>query len=213
MNSKLKKEIEKFKEWSKNFEPIPEIERDGEWELLYEDWNKLDDLMCDFLTNTNYHDWSEEETKLVLYLIARDNEDERFINTLVKNQPSILEFLAFKSFEFGEPNAKWQIAIRLDKMIDKKTAQLLLEEYLKDEDEYVRRRSLIMLAKFQHHNLEQFCEDIWYRKDKMQEYQRIAVLSALSITKSKELEKYIKLAIKDGSKFLVERANRLKSEL
>ncbi len=213
MKEELKREIEKFKKWSENFESIPELERCGEWELLYEGWDKLDNLMCEFLETISYEDWNEEELKAVLYLIARDNENERFINIISEKQPNALEFLAYESFAFGEPNAKWQIAINLDKIIDKKNAQLLLEKYLTDENEYVRRRALMTLAKFPHHNLEHFCAEAWNKENEMQEYQRIAVLHSLKIAKSKELRHYIKLAIEDGREYLVMNAKKLENDV
>ncbi len=210
MKTQLKREIKKFKEWSENFASIPEINRVGEWELLYENWDKLNDLMCEFLKTINYRDWSEEELRTVLYFIARDNENEIFIDTIVESQPNALEFLAFNSFNFGEPNAKWQIAINLDKITDRKNAQLLLEKYLNDENEYVRRRALMTLAKFSHHNLERFCAEAW---ESQNEYQRIAVLHSLKISKSRELETYIQLAIEDGRKYLIMNAKKIKNEV
>lgn len=143
MNKNLKKEIEKFKLWSKNYSKIPEPERLGEWECLYDDWNILEDLFIEFIETKTYIKWSEEDIKSVLYLVARDNECETFIDEIAEKQPNSLELLANKSFEFGEKDAKWQIATRLDKLENKEVAKLLLEKFMSDENEYVRRRASI----------------------------------------------------------------------
>ncbi|MBS9773993.1 MAG: hypothetical protein KGV59_02385 [Tenacibaculum sp.] len=146
MNQELKKEIEKFKIWSKNYSEIPESERLGEWECLYDDWDILGDLFIEFIETITHVKWSEEDVKLVLYLVARDNECETFIDEISEKQPNSLELLANKSFEFGEKDAKWQIATRLDKLENKEVAKLLLEKFMNDDNEYVRRRASIKMG-------------------------------------------------------------------
>ncbi len=213
MKIELQKEIEKFKVWSENFDPIPESERNGEWELLYEEWDVLEHLFYNFIETCDYKTWRLEDIKLILYLIARNNECENFINTIAEKQPESLELLAQKAFEFGEPNAKWQIATRLDKLNSKKTAQFLLEQFFKDKDQYVKRRALMKMAALHHPKIEIFCKQAWNIKDEMQEYFRIAVLHSLKLVNSPKLEYYLQLAIKDGRKYLIQNANQIKETL
>ncbi|MBK8489838.1 MAG: HEAT repeat domain-containing protein [Saprospirales bacterium] len=210
MKKQLKQEIEKFKKWSRSLSEIPEPERGGEWEENYTEWCIINELFYEFIATENYLYWENEDIEYILYLIARNNETEDFIEKIAEQQPKSLELLANKSLEFGERDSKWQIAINLDKFPNKEIAKSLLERFLKDGDEYVRRMALMTISKFNHSRLEEFCKEAWNREDKWQEYQRIAVLHSLETANSPELEKYFKLAIEDGRQYLIMNVNKLK---
>ena len=210
MKRQLKYEIEKLQNWSKNLSEIPEPERGGEWEENYNDWGIIYKLFTQFIETESYLTWELEEIKLVLYLIARNNEMEDFIEEIAEQQPKSLELLANKSFEFGERDSRWQIAINLEKLPNKEIAKSLLEKFLKDENEYVRRRALMTIAKFNHPRIEEFCKEAWNREDEWQEYQRIAVLHSLKTANSAELKKYFELANEDGRQYLIMNVNKLK---
>lgn len=94
MKKQLKIEIKKFRNWSKNYSKIPEPKRLGEWEIDYEDWIKIESLFEEFLDTESYKNWSDEDIKNILYLIARDNEMEDFINYIAEKQPDSFKLLA-----------------------------------------------------------------------------------------------------------------------
>jgi hypothetical protein len=212
MKKLLKEEVEKFKIWSRNLTEISEPERGGEWEENYEEWEIIYELFYEFIEKTSYLDWQIEEIKNILYLIARNNEMEDFISEIADKQPESLELLAKESLEFGEWDSKWQIAINIDKLPNWENAKLILEEYLKDKNEYVRRRALMAIAKFKHPRIEKFCEDAWNREDEWQEYQRIAVLHSLDTANSPQLNKYFEMAEEDGRQYLILNMNKLKEK-
>ena len=212
MKKQLKKEIEKFKDWSKNYSNIPESKRVGEWEMEYEQWQIIEELFNDFLKTKNYKNWSIDDIKNVLYLIARNNEMEEFIEDVINEQPQSIELLIKKSFEFGESNAKWQIAINLGKVLNIENTKKYLEKYLNDENEYVRRRALLEIGKLNHPKIENFCKKAWNEEDEWQEYQRIAVLHVLKASNSPELEKFYTLAKEDGRQYLIMNMEELKEK-
>lgn len=209
MKKQLQREIVKFKQWSETYSDIPESKRLGEWEIEYEEWGIIEELFREFLKTEDYTSWSIEDIKNVLYLIARDNEMEEFIDNIIEEQPNSLELLAKNSFEFGERDAKWQIASNLGKNLNIENQKKYLEKYLEDEDEYVRRIALLEIGKLNHPRIEDFCLRAW---NENYEYQRIAVLHTLKNSNSSQLENYFKLAKEDGRKYLIMNMNKLKEE-
>jgi hypothetical protein len=58
--------------------------------------------------------------------------------------------LASKALTYEDYDAKWQLAYGLSHLKDfKSTAEALLQEFIKDEHEYVRRRALLALEDLQ----------------------------------------------------------------
>lgn len=199
----LKTEIEKFKTWASQY---PESDRYGEWECDYPGWTLLYKTFIRFLAETDFRQWDEATRRDVLYLIARDNEIEKLVAALAEDTARLLSIVPFALKE-AEPEAKWQLAIRLGN-VQSQSAQA--EEYLlafmRDSDEYVRRRALMALAQLGSLHTEALCAEAWATRH---EYQRIAVLHALHTIGSPDLKRYITFAKEDGREYLMANARQL----
>ena len=213
--------IENFNRWAKRHYSIPQDEIGGEWECDYNmsrgkhSWDVIYRSFDNFLETTNCRKWSKPDIRRLLYIIARDNEIGWLIELLAKHEDALI-LLAERSLRTNSSqDAKWQLAVALTGITDKKLAIELLERFVEDSDEYVVRRSLMALAEVGSDKVESLCEKLWH-KDKygeMEEYQRMAILTALHIIKSDKLRQYIALAKKDGRQYLIAEAKRIEKEI
>lgn len=207
MLNKLFLEIDKFDEWAQSQSDIPQDERFGEWEFDYNHWADIYVEFENYLQTTIPKHWTKKEIQRLLYILARDNETERIAEIISKHENALI-ILATESISKGYMNDKWQLAVQVHELKDRKLAITLLDKYINDEDEYVNRRALLELAKLQSDKVEFYCEKFW-NKDKYgesEEYQRIAVLHSLKEINSEFLSRYIDMAKQDGRKYLVQTA-------
>ena len=196
----LDRAIQKFKDWASSY---PIAEQTGEWECDYPDWAEIYTAFANFVEQNDHRQWSPTDMKNVLYILARDNEAEHLIDEIAKQEDRLIE-VAEAAVNYGERDAKWQIASRLGEAeIDVEVAEIHLLEFLKDADEYVRRRALLALARTGSSQTERWAEIAWNTAD---EYQRIAALHALHLVSSSRLDEFIALAKQDGREFLVKNA-------
>ena len=93
-------------------------------------------------------------------------------------------------------------------MLDKNVAEDALLQLVEDANEYVSRMALQALGTIRSKHAEALCKQAW---DSKHEYQRIMALWVLKEIKSKELNNYLQLAIKDGRKYVVQNANEIKN--
>lgn len=204
MQHQLFSEINKFRQWATN---IPEEKKSGEWECDYDEygWRAIYTNFNNFLITSNSKDWNNDIINELLYIIARDNELEELAKIVGKNPP-ILIILAKAAITMGEKDSKWQLVVQLVQLADKKLAENLLEEFVQDTSEYVRRRALIALADINSPKTEYYAKLAWdWDIDhKLQEYQKKAALYALDKINSPLLERYVQLAKQDGRKFLLQ---------
>lgn len=138
----FKNGVTNFKNWA--------IEADksfGEWETEYHDWDKLYQQTDELVKGLSVEQWSDELIQDFLYILARDNEVENIIHQLIE-LPNQLLLLAKASLTYKDADAKWQIAYGLGEIcIGKSSTRKLLNDFLKDEHEYVRRRASFALKK------------------------------------------------------------------
>lgn len=180
----------------------------GEWECSYEDWPSLYRAVDDVLNAVPATEWDGETTQLLLYALARDNEDERIAEELA-TRPEALLTLAEASLRSAEDQARWQIAAQLSRMNGwPSEAQSLLESLARDEDEYVRRRALMSLGIRGSPSLEDLVDAAWMSGD---EYQRMAALAAMRDSRSPRLDEYLSRAELDGRAYLVAQAARMRA--
>lgn len=133
-------EIENFRRWA-----VTADKRNGEWETDYFYWDVIYDLTEKLIKSTAIEDWNENIVKDYLYILARDNECENIIAQLIDIPKQLIE-LAKLALLCAEPNAKWQIAFGLGEISDFEVERKsLLEKFLLDEEEYVRRRASFAL--------------------------------------------------------------------
>lgn len=119
----------------------------GEWETEYYCWDKLYQQTKELLKRLSVEYWNNELIEEFLYILARDNETENIIEQLI-DLPNQLLLLAKAALTYTDADAKWQMAYGLGEIsVEKSTVRKLLQGFLKDENEYVRRRASFALEK------------------------------------------------------------------
>lgn len=205
MNSTLKVEVETFRLWASDY---PQDTRSGEWECDYEEWSSLSLAFLSFIENNDPSELTKTEIADLIYVIARDNEIEELIEAVVQNE-ELFKLLLSNVLHSTEFDAKWQFAVALGQNTFNPTiAEDALLKLVKDTDEYTSRRALQSLGKIGSSHTENLCIKAW---EKNQEYQRIMALWVLKEIESKELTKYLELALIDGRKYVVHNANEIKN--
>lgn len=129
-------EINNFRNWTKTADKSY-----GEWETEYLHWDRIYHYIDKLIVDAPVEKWSSNILNEFLYILARDNECEIIINTLIE-YPNQLLSVAKHSVIFPDSEARWQIAYGLGEIVDNnKEIQTLLNQFLLDEVEYVRRRA------------------------------------------------------------------------
>lgn len=142
MEMLLRAEVEQFIRWANervnpDLDVSKSIHRSREWECDYPNWPDVYKAVEKVIANRN--EFSECELRDLLFLLARDNEDERIMDTL-SGSPAALFALCDAPEEFKEADSKWQLAVALGRIGDKE-ATLRLIRLTNDSEEYVRRRA------------------------------------------------------------------------
>ncbi|MEN9678340.1 MAG: hypothetical protein RIS76_4236 [Verrucomicrobiota bacterium] len=145
--STLGTEITKFRQWavirlSPDYRPGPDS-HGAEWECDYPDWHDIYCAVTCFLASAHDRALTSHETELMLYALARDNEDEIILETLVKFPVPALQ-VAEAALTYPDSDARWQMAVLLGR-IGTLNAVALLGRFLADQEEYVRRRARFAL--------------------------------------------------------------------
>lgn len=156
--------------------------------------------------------WSADELSAVLYVVARDNEMEYLSREIRERAGDLLLDLAEASLRVGEPEARWQLATELGYASTgaARRDQLLLR-LARDEDEYVRRRSLQSLARLGSPATEQVALEAWSRPDESQQWARMMALWALHRVGSARLEPLLAEAERDDRPYLSGYAEKIRS--
>lgn len=173
----LHEQVKHFKHWADSAD-----QHSGEWECDYEQWS---DLRASAIETINvYHDGLIPTAVAddLLYALARDNECEHIRENLLA-APELLATLAKHVIATSEADAKWQIAISVAEA-KLPNAVNLLRPFLTDDDEYVRRRSLVVFALFAPKESEVIALN---NLDDPFEYTRIAALHVLHSVRSPNL--------------------------
>lgn len=138
----FKNGVSDFKKWSSKADKSY-----GEWETKYPKWDELYQLTKALIEGLSVERWNDELIKDFLYILARDNEVENIIEQLIE-LPNQLLSLAKYAITYKDADAKWQIAYGLGEISEEKlSSRILLNEFLKDNQEYVRRRASFALDK------------------------------------------------------------------
>lgn len=192
--------IEHFREWAKRSYPAQPY---GEWETGYEDWESLYAASRAMLQSES-DSWDSQAKNLLLYVIARDNEVG--LVTSLLNESQAFALASFSTAE-GEPDAKWQLAVRLGELPLRDETEKLLLDFAADSNEYVRRRAMMTLADLGCRSAERLVVTAWKTAD---EYQRMASLHVLERLNSPHLNEYLELASADGREYLAKMAKRIR---
>jgi hypothetical protein len=142
MAHKLFDEIDKFEAWAKVMLSEPS-KISAEWETDYPDWSSIDEQFKELIHSVQPSNWSTHELSRLSYIIARDIEDGQLMEALPDDAFALL---AEHALIHGEKNTKWQMALELPRMADKKRAIELIERYAEDADGDVKKVALCALA-------------------------------------------------------------------
>lgn len=211
MKSNWQEEVEKFREWAATRIAFSQAALYfGEWECDYNAWQPIRERVGDFLRASNTLSWSEDETKDLLYILARDNEDEVIANEL-KQRSEVALFLASKSLEGSDWDARWQLADVLGHLSPDARIEPLLLRFANDEEEYVRRRALQSLTRLGSSQVEQLALREWNRESQTQQWARMNALSCWNSLNSPLLEPHLREAEASDMEHLADYARRLRS--
>ena len=206
--SDLITEVARFRRWAADY---PEESRSGEWETDYDNWELLYGAVLEFVGTRPLPGWSAEELRAVLYAIARDNEIEYLAGEIRSRGAELLLALAGAAIDIDEPEAKWQLAEQLGHLEEAgaESEQLLLK-LVRDESEYVRRRSLSALARLGSSRVEEIALAAWHRPDEHQQYARMVAMWSLHRVGSPHLETLLTEAEQDERPYLSEYAKKVR---
>ena len=202
METPLTDEIARFKSWAVDHEGSS-----GEWECDYEEWRALYAAVEATFAKFASEPPDDATKDLLLYAIARDNECGRLINTLVE-YPGLLRSLARHATDYPDWNARWQIAVILSEAKLPESPDLI-RAFLTDEEEYVRRRSLMEFAKFCPDEAEALAIS---GMDEEFEYTRIAALHVLFRVNSDRLSYFLERHENDPNEYVRKNVTDLKAK-
>jgi len=197
---KIDEQVDEFWQWSKNQKQI------YEWEACYSEWGLIYRLFEQFVQSVNLTLLDQKTINNILFLVARDNDCERLIETLSRN-PVCLIFFAKECLMYQDDSARWQFAHYLSKIYeDNPKVEDIILKYCNDHAEYVRRRALLSLSYINSKYTEEKAIEAW---DSNVEYQKIAALEALYQVESQRLEGYLKLGLNDPFEHVRENSERI----
>ena len=212
----LLEQVGKFHQWQEITYPGKTTEEiGGAWEVDYPAWNDIFDAFCHVLTQMDAETADSVLLDEMVYLIARDNEAEGFIQETTSH-PQWFERLCRRAAASNESEAKWQFAAYLSECPCSQEVKDMILDFAKDPNEYVSRRALLAMPALRPDCVEQFAPLFWERNcysPELPEYQRIAVLVSLDAIHSDLLPQYLEQAKQDGRRYLLEHAKRIEGEL
>lgn len=132
--SALALEVTKFREWAAT--RGLGVHSAGEWECDYPDWQGLYAAVDDFLAAAAQRRVTQAELELLLYVLARDHEDEHVLERF-EEFPSIATQVAEAAVSFSDVDTRWQAAVLAGRI----GSASAVRRFLDDEAEYVRRRA------------------------------------------------------------------------
>lgn len=216
IRERLLEQAEKFHQWQETTYPGKTTEEiGGAWEVDYPAWNDIFDAFCHVLTQMDAETADSVLLDEMVYLIARDNEAEGFIQETTSH-PQWFECLCRRAAASNENEAKWQFAAYLPECSCSQEVRDIILDFAKDPNEYVSRRALLAMPALRPDCVEQFAPLFWERNcysPELQEYQRIAVLVSLDAIHSDLLPQYLEQAKQDGRRYLLEHAKRIEGGL
>ena len=216
IRERLLEQVGKFHQWQEITYPGKTTEEiGGAWEVDYPAWNDIFDAFCHVLTQMDAEMADSILLDEMVYLIARANEAEGFIQETTSH-PKWFECLCRRAAASNESEAKWQFAAYLSECPCSQEVKDMILDFAKDPNEYVSRRALLAMPALRPDCVEQFAPLFWERNCyslELQEYQRIAVLVSLDAIHSVMLPQYLEQAKQDGRRYLLEHAKRIEGGL
>jgi hypothetical protein len=193
-------EVARFQLWAG---AIPPECRHGEWECDYDHWDGLYTAVLGFVDAVPFRSWTPEQVQAVLFAVARDNEMQHLAGEIRARHPETLVALARAAVGLGERDAKWQLAEELGQLGQGGgDAERVLVAWSRDEEEYLRRRSLQALARLGSPAVEELALEEWGRPGENQQWSRISILWCLHRIGSPHLPPLLAAAERDERPYL-----------
>lgn len=193
----LEAEVARFRQWAAT---LADADRTGDWEAGYPFWQPLWRATDAALSQPEL---SEAEAEMVLLVIARDREEQWTLEKLKFPDARHNILLAEAALRYPDRDARWQIVDLLETMGGPETHELL-RGFARDEDEYVRRRAVPAVAKFDPGLAERLALEGLTSRDP---HSRLMAFRVLFDLGSAELPAAIE-ALRDDENDLVKRAVR-----
>lgn len=205
-------EVARFRAWeATGIPPVWEWET-CVWEWEYPEWYPFLAASMHFIETRSFEDWTPDELDAVLYALARDHEGEVLAEECAARGAGCLIHLTKAAIAKGETGAKWQLASRLGRLDEHQDrAEQLLLVLATDEEEYVRRRSIMSLARLGSAATERLALDAWRRPAEDQHHARIAALWCLRRIGSEQLSRLLEEAEHGDQVHLRDYARRFRS--
>ncbi|MEV6692565.1 HEAT repeat domain-containing protein [Micromonospora sp. NPDC051196] len=132
----------RFKQWQESGAPdYLNLGHGAEWEANYPHWEALLDAAEQAVKRASVLE--REVISDLLFVLARDNEDER-VAEILRDNPAALRRLLPQALRYPDAQARWQVAAILP-ALGAVAVEPLMQLKL-DPDEYVRRRAAIALS-------------------------------------------------------------------
>ena len=137
IRERLLKQAIKFHQWQEATYPGKTSEElGGEWEVDYPYWNDTYSAFCHVLTQMDAETADSVLLDEMVYLIARANEAEGFIQETTSH-PQWFECLCRRAAASNENEAKWQFAAYLPECSCSQKVRDIILDFAKDPNEYV----------------------------------------------------------------------------
>ena len=163
IRERLLEQAIKFHQWQEATYPGKTSEEiGGEWEVDYPYWNDTYSAFCQVLTQMDAETADSVLLDEMVYLIARDNEAEGFIQETTSH-PQWFECLCRRAAASNESEAKWQFAAYLPECPCSQEIKDMILDFAKDPNEYVSRRALLAMPALRPDCVEQFAPLFWER--------------------------------------------------
>ena len=207
MRKRLLRAIQEFRLW-RVLESSYGIE-----DAYYPDWLDIYECFSDVLKNLEVSDADSILLREMIYIIARDNEDEILIDELAEYQ-NWFEILCQHCVASDEAEAKWQFAAYMDRLKNTHVIKKFIMVLAIDEDEYVCRRAMLNMPAIRPDKVEEYAKLYWDRdwhNRERKDYQRLVVLYALNEIHSPLLSDYLQSAMESGNRVLMEYAMKIQN--
>ena len=134
-------EIATLRDWVDSYPPVDRV---PEWESTYPYWDQLYTTTLNFIEKCPSNDWSEQERRALVYVLAADNDTGYIASEVGARWPDLLLPLTQSALCISEDNALWQLALQLGQHValDSEVESVLIN--LADfPSELVRRHALL----------------------------------------------------------------------
>ncbi|MGD2119249.1 MAG: hypothetical protein PVG66_12875 [Chromatiales bacterium] len=184
-------EFSSFKSWADQIS-----DKDSpDWSDEYNNWASFEKAVSDFISNVEIESLSDLTIEGLIFSIARDHEDEIFIEQIVKNKP-LFQKLIPHVIDSDEYWAKVEIAEWLGKnVIDTNESENYLLELLERGSFGLDTTALTSLGKIAPILAEEKAIEFWESKLL---YKKYAALDVLSRVNSGRYSHYFKEACMEG---------------